>query len=150
MVVKCLSVRKPWGYLIIYGSKKVENRTWGTKYRGPLYIHSSTKWDPRSLNPFHMFTRLQYQKIHKDAMQSIATMDDADVIGGVLLGCVDLVGCAKSAPDKRFNAEEFSMWGEAGKWHWFIENPRAFMKPIPVKGSLGIFKRDIPENMRYG
>lgn len=40
MVLKVLSVRQPYAYLIIYGGKDVENRTWRTHYRGRLYIHS--------------------------------------------------------------------------------------------------------------
>lgn len=35
-----LSVRNPLSYLICYGIKDVENRTWTTDYRGTLYIHS--------------------------------------------------------------------------------------------------------------
>jgi hypothetical protein len=40
-MIKCLSIKNPYSYLICVGLKDVENRTWTTKYRGRLYIHSS-------------------------------------------------------------------------------------------------------------
>jgi len=39
--MKTISIRNPIGYLIAAGIKDVENRSWATKYRGPLLIHSS-------------------------------------------------------------------------------------------------------------
>ena len=41
MKVKCLSVRNPLSYLICAGIKDIEDRSWQTKYRGPIFIHSS-------------------------------------------------------------------------------------------------------------
>jgi hypothetical protein len=40
MQLTCLSVPNPVSYLICYGIKDVENRTWSTEHRGRLYIHS--------------------------------------------------------------------------------------------------------------
>jgi ASCH domain len=43
--VKILSIRQPWAYLIVHGSKSIENRSWPTKYRGELLVHASVKID---------------------------------------------------------------------------------------------------------
>lgn len=43
--MKALSIRQPWAWAIIHAGKPVENRTWGTRYRGPLYIHASKCYD---------------------------------------------------------------------------------------------------------
>lgn len=40
MQLTCLSIPNPVSYLVCYGIKDVENRTWSTDYRGRLYIHS--------------------------------------------------------------------------------------------------------------
>lgn len=40
MPVMCLSIRQPWAWLIIHSHKDIENRTWGSSYRGPLLIHA--------------------------------------------------------------------------------------------------------------
>jgi hypothetical protein len=58
--VKILSIRPPWAYLITRGSKNIENRSWPTKYRGPVLIHASLNIDrnackARGLDP----TKLQ-------------------------------------------------------------------------------------------
>lgn len=42
---RILSVQQPWAWLICYGTKPVENRTWRTKYRGHLLIHASLAID---------------------------------------------------------------------------------------------------------
>ena len=44
--MKTLSIRPPWAWLIVHLPgpwKNVENRSWPTRYRGPLLIHSSGK-----------------------------------------------------------------------------------------------------------
>jgi len=49
MEVSCLSVPNPLSYLICAGIKDVENRGFGTDYRGPLYIHSSGRYALRGM-----------------------------------------------------------------------------------------------------
>lgn len=41
MTKSIITIKNPWAYLICSGVKDIENRTWKTKYRGLLYIHSS-------------------------------------------------------------------------------------------------------------
>jgi hypothetical protein len=41
--MKTLSIRQSYASLICRGIKKVENRSWETKYRGKLLIHASGK-----------------------------------------------------------------------------------------------------------
>lgn len=41
--MKALSVRQPWAWLIANGFKDVENRSWNTKFRGPVLIHPSSR-----------------------------------------------------------------------------------------------------------
>jgi len=42
-----LSVRQPWAALIVAGMKTVEVRTWATRRRGPVLIHTGKLIDPR-------------------------------------------------------------------------------------------------------
>lgn len=37
----CISIRQPWAWFIVNGWKPVENRTWPTRYRGPVLIHAA-------------------------------------------------------------------------------------------------------------
>jgi hypothetical protein len=41
--VRILSVRQPWAHLIVAGLKRVENRSWSTRWRGPVLIHAALR-----------------------------------------------------------------------------------------------------------
>jgi hypothetical protein len=46
---KALSIRQPWAHLIVAGIKQIENRTWTTRYRGPLLIHAGQLWHDETI-----------------------------------------------------------------------------------------------------
>jgi hypothetical protein len=39
--VKALSGRQPWWWAILHAGKRIENRVWSTKYRGPILLHAA-------------------------------------------------------------------------------------------------------------
>jgi hypothetical protein len=39
--MKVIVIRQPWAWLIVNGFKDIENRSWATRYRGPLLIQAS-------------------------------------------------------------------------------------------------------------
>lgn len=41
--MKAITIWQPWASLIACGVKKYETRSWATKYRGPIAIHSALK-----------------------------------------------------------------------------------------------------------
>lgn len=43
--MKCLSIRQPWAWAILYAGKDIENRTWFTYHRGPFLLHASKTYD---------------------------------------------------------------------------------------------------------
>lgn len=45
MILKALSIRQPWAYLIMMGIKPVENRTWKSPVRGRILIHAGKQFD---------------------------------------------------------------------------------------------------------
>lgn len=40
-MLRALSIRQPWAWMIIHGGKRIENRTWDTSYRGEFLIHAA-------------------------------------------------------------------------------------------------------------
>ena len=40
-----LSIRQPWAHHILFDGKRVENRSWLTRFRGPFLIHASATFD---------------------------------------------------------------------------------------------------------
>lgn len=47
-MIKALSIKQPWAWLIVQGFKPVENRTWWTNYQGPVLIHAGKRPDPQA------------------------------------------------------------------------------------------------------
>lgn len=43
--IPALSLHRPWPALILDGGKDIENRSWATRHRGLLLIHSAKPWD---------------------------------------------------------------------------------------------------------
>ena len=39
--MKVLTLTQPWATLVAIGAKRIETRSWSTKYRGPLAIHAA-------------------------------------------------------------------------------------------------------------
>jgi hypothetical protein len=122
--MKVLSVKNPWAYLMFHYGKDVENRTHKTNYRGTILIHASK----RSFNfgdfVLTMPERFQY-------LELIAMSIKASATNGCIIGSVRLVDCVQ---DSR------SEWAQPGLWHWVLESPVLFSKPIPATGKLGLWE----------
>ena len=43
--MKVISIRQPWAALIVHGFKDIENRTWPTRYRGPVLVQAALRGD---------------------------------------------------------------------------------------------------------
>jgi activating signal cointegrator 1 len=122
--IRALTVRFPWSALIADGEKGVENRTWGTKYRGPVLIHSSAArgdMDHLPVNPKGPQYRVPE---HLQARGSILALAN-------ITGCHPFEpGCCPSA------------WAEPtpGVFHWAVSGVLPLSRPIPAKGRLGLWK----------
>jgi hypothetical protein len=114
--MKVLTVKNPWAYFILYGSafghKDVENRTWETKYRGPLLIHCSKSLDAN-------FPR-------EELPPGVNWQD----FNGRIIGRVNLVDCVRNSK---------SLWAGKGMWHWVLRDPVPLKNPIQARGSLGLW-----------
>lgn len=75
--MRCLSVRQPWAWAICSGQKNIENRTWGTDYRGQIAIHAGSSKD--SLN-----------SIRK---RSSTKLDDSLFPLGAIIGVAEVLDC---------------------------------------------------------
>lgn len=151
-MMKALTIKQPWAWAILRAGKNVENRTWGTVYRGPLLIHSSLKIDedaladpriraawlrvtglpaPSRIIPGPGPTRLGHEvSLHGDPELGVAAG---------LATLVDVHPCGETCADVYCGP-----WGEVdyGTWHWILEDPQQLPAPIPVKGRLGLWTVD--------
>lgn len=85
----CLSMHQPWASLLVLGFKRFEGREWSTKYRGPLWIHStSQKPEPEVVEQVEAECRKHYA----DIGEQMPPFPDRYTVGSVV-GRVDLVDC---------------------------------------------------------
>lgn len=141
--MKVLSLLQPWASLVLLGHKKIETRSWNTKYRGQILIHASLK--KPSIEIHH-------------ALQGRTIPLNVPAYGqlpyGAIIGMVELVGTteftvfSKEPNDiircqkKEWHTTEQELaFGDytPGRYGWLLDNPILFKNPIPAKGNLGLW-----------
>lgn len=140
--MRALTVRQPWAWAIVHGSKDVENRTRNIagSYRGPVAIHAG-------LAKFE-----QHNMASRALRDTHGTEVDTRVLYGAVIGVVDLID-VHHAPDDgdslwccggtdEEGARPCSEWAMANHHHLILANPRALARPIPAKGHLGLWTPD--------
>ncbi len=81
-----LTVKDPWATLIAIGAKQIETRSYRTRYRGPIAIHSSKA-----------FSREDQELCSQEPFRG--TLDRADIHPpidmprGAIIAVVEIVGC---------------------------------------------------------
>lgn len=140
--MKAITVKQPWASLIVEGIKDIENRTWPTKYRGRVLIHSAHK--PVKGLACEALTPVQYAKAF-----SSERLDALVGPNGYIIGSVEIVDCVIN--HSSIWAEKTEGWcGENSKLHqewfgkpiiynWVLAHPVQFPEPISAKGMLGFW-----------
>ena len=128
--VKCLSVQPAMAYAIPYLGKDIENRTWRTNYTGWLYIHASK-------------SKSNYEE-HKQWITNIGLccprfrlLPQGKIICRVWLDTVPL---------QKSGVDESSQWGMPDCFWWPLSKVE-LIKPISLKGTLGLFNVNLPESL---
>lgn len=123
--MKALTICQPFASLIASGEKRVENRIWGTSYRGPLLIHAgkSREWLVRRPPDGMVFGAI------------IAVVDLLDTILKANITHPDVVRRYPWLPEHEH---------AHGPWCWVLGSVRAVEPPVPWRGALGLF--DVPES----
>lgn len=148
-----LSVRQPWAWLILHAGKDIENRTWRTRYRGPLLIHASKAIDTVAYlatydAKVHHVTPPDALRTCVEALNRLTPWPRDPAPTGALVGVVDLVGVHNQLGCHGVHTINetplCSPWAEChpdyGAWHWRLANPRTFAEPIPCRGYPGLFR----------
>lgn len=128
--MKVLSLTEPFATLIKENKKKVETRSWKTKYRGPLYIHASmTKISKLDLENKELMSLVQNKKMN---------------FGYIICKCI-LVDCVymtdEYVNDMRKNHYQEYICGEysVGRYAWILDNVEVLDIPIKASGQLNIW-----------
>jgi hypothetical protein len=134
--MRVLTVQQPAAGAIVALGKDVENRTWETKYRGPVAIQASAAPMPAG----HPFWRFEPYRIAQHAASPEAR-DQLHVLGAIV-AVVDLIDCHHGRP----GCCE-SPWAEQMPFpvHWVFDDLRVLEVPVLWKGGLGL--RVLPAEM---
>src|SRR5882672_2409603 len=83
--MRALSLYQPWASLIVYGHKRIETRSWPTRYRGTLLIHAS---------------KTQVEMAQLDGWRPAQELDqrifDLPYPFGAIIGSVTVLDCLKT------------------------------------------------------
>ena len=124
--MKVLSIKEPWASLIMNGTKKIETRSWKTKYRGEIYIHASSS----------------KAKITKSEVYEL--IKDMNFKCGYIICKCNLVDCIymtdEYVNDMKTNHYEEYICGhyEVGRYAGSVEDVKV-IEPIEAKGKLGLW-----------
>jgi len=132
-VGKAISIKQPWASAIAFAGKDIENRTWRTRYRGPIAIHASGKLMREDLDR-RLRTERGGEKRPvidwiKKGRRPFRYDEDADpvvlshiVAIGMLVDCVD---------------RSRSVWF-GGDWGFVLRGVIP-IEPVPMVGGLGLW-----------
>lgn len=129
MAMKALSMTEPWATLVCLGKKRLETRSWATKYRGPLAIHAA-KGMPKEARA------LLSQTHFRSALGEWGLIRPFNL--GHIIGVVNLVECT---PTEELTPPIESAFGDFGpkRYVWRLESPRLLNIPIPCTGHLSVW-----------
>lgn len=129
--MKALTVRPPWAWALIYGGKDVENRTWSTKYRGPIAIHAGQRRDRfAEQDPLIVEAREKYPT-------------DRYLELGMILGVVGLFEVHEAGTNGCTAENPCSPWAQFSKerevFHWRVMSPMPVEERLRASGALGLW-----------
>ncbi len=126
--MKVLTIKEPWGSLIINGYKKYEFRSWKTNYRGKILIHTSQSIERDNKEKFKQYG-IEYQP-------------------GCIIGEAILTDCI--LVDEKFikelRKENPLVYGKSGHnetYAWKLECVKKYDNVIHCKGKLGLWNYDV-------
>ncbi len=132
--MKGITLWQPWATAIALGAKRIETRSWSTRYRGPIAIHAARR-PPEPL----------YDVIAWDGLRRLGWNDARDPRGAIV-AVADLVDVL---PTQHLHPEELERaLGDfsAGRFGWVLDNVRPLREPLPYQGAQGLW--EIPTAVR--
>lgn len=134
--MKVITICQPYAMLFFLPKdhplrKRVENRTWGTPYRGPLVIHAGKSRKYLTPEDEAMFPDMAFGAL----IGVVEMIDDVTLIGGASGTVPD--AAAKKHPWMRNHVHTEGP-------HCFVmdDTARRFETPIPYRGQLDIWNID--------
>jgi hypothetical protein len=122
---RALSIRQPWTWAILYAGKRVENRSWYTSFRGPIFIHAGLTVE-----------RVALETLRDDILA--VPLPRPPAVCGALLATATIIDCVPASSV----SDEQECWA-VGPWCIVLSDVLPLAAPIPHLGKLGLFLVDL-------
>ncbi len=159
-----ITLTQPWATLVAIGAKRIETRSWATKYRGPLLIHAAQGLGP--VGGALGLYELCWNEPFRSALLAAGIKGVPDLPRGAIVARCELLDCVPthhpnipSEPGKPWftgaragvgqhyyevppplDSNEYAFGDYApGRYAWLLSEVQALPTPIPAKGQLGLW-----------
>lgn len=163
-----LTLWQPWASLVATGHKRIETRSWGTKFRGVVAIHAAKKRPPTS--DYQPDTPALIPSLTVEAMmQALGTGDFEALPRGAILALARLTNCVQLPPEfttalvcpacvawlgsSSHHQTQEHIFGDyqPGRWCWVLEDVARLELPYYSGGKQGLWKlQDVVVNWLKG
>jgi len=138
--MKAITIKQPWATLIALREKQFETRSWQTKHRGEIAIHSGKSIDKDACIAFT-------NVLKKHGITSINQLPT-----GAIIAIANLVDCHKVITDDygikahmhsglKISGNEYDFGNyDEGRYAWELDNVKVLDKPILTKGQLSLWE----------
>lgn len=134
--MKALTVQQPWAGLIVLGIKTCETRSWNTKHRGQLAIHSSAKMTKEGEKLLKELMKEAPEQFFKDS-EAYKTCTEL----GAILGTVSIRETYSTNDSTPTTGTEKRLGDYSpNRYFWHCVNPAKFASPIHAKGALSLWE----------
>ncbi|MCH9649538.1 MAG: ASCH domain-containing protein [Deltaproteobacteria bacterium] len=144
--VAAISLWEPWASLMALGAKKVETRSWRTRYRGPLLICASRRRRVGELKKLLLDPTFQRSLA---PLTPGRTVEVDDLAFGKAVALVDVYDCNTAECLLECGLAPLDHWfGDysSGRFGWSTCGVRRLI-PFPVRGRQGLFKVRLPDDL---
>src|SRR6266566_2771726 len=133
-----LTFRDPWGSLVASGAKRIETRTWGTSYQGPLAIHIAKGLPPEAedlcaLEPFRQALTAASFTRNDERRHNAWGLPLGRIVAVTWLDTVERIGPGfpVEEPERTFGNYR------PGRFAWRFSSVYRLAVTLPARGSLG-------------
>jgi hypothetical protein len=148
--IKALTILQPWASAIACGAKRIETRSWATKYRGLLLIHAGKGQPPQPI----FVEACRAAGLRSNPGESCCLPLGALIAVAELVDCLPTMHLARNGvfftgrPDVtgRMTDQERALGNYIpDRYGWVLANVRRLPTPIPYRGRQGLFNITEPD-----
>lgn len=142
--MRALSIKQPWAWAIAAGFKPVENRPWGTAYRGLIAVQASLTVDHGELSAAGQEGRFAARALDLmggrdnfwDARKTTSPHRPTMALGAVI-AVADISHMCR-VRGRRSDCD-CGPWAMPMQCHWRLRSVQPLDTPVPTQGRLGLW-----------